>query len=123
MADLKSHILTIERQLSKIDPRAQLDEAKRLERKLARAKYNLYAFERDARNNNPIYREMITRQATRTDLDVLQKRLVGPDELLLDYLVGESGGYLIAVTHDAARVTTLEFDADVLSAWVFRPDR
>jgi CHAT domain-containing protein/tetratricopeptide (TPR) repeat protein len=115
-SELKSRVANLEWQLSRIDPKSEADKAKTLETELAQARYALYAHERDVRNNSPIYRQLITRQAKPPALDVAQQKILAASDLLLLYLVGEEGGYVLSITRDRVRLQPLALEPDAASA-------
>ena len=106
-SEVKAQIASLERQLAAVDARDQSGAAERLERELAKARFALYDHERAMHNSSPVYRELITRQAKLPGLDLIQGRILKPGDLMLVYLFGQEGGYVAAVTRDAARVLPL----------------
>jgi CHAT domain-containing protein/tetratricopeptide (TPR) repeat protein len=119
--ELKGRAAGLERQLSHVYPKTLPDEARRLEADLAKARYALYDFERDARNSSPIYRDLITRQAEPPKLELVRERVLKPGDLLLVYLLGEEAGYVAAVTRESARMVRLELGAGEASALDVKP--
>ncbi len=109
-SELRGRVAGLERQLGFVDPKSKPDEAKRLEVELTRARYALYEHERDVRNGSPVYRDLITRRAKPPDLDLIQGRILKPGDLMLIYLLGQEGGYAIAVARDSAQVVRLTLD-------------
>jgi tetratricopeptide (TPR) repeat protein/CHAT domain-containing protein len=120
-SDLKGRAARLERQLSLLESKTTPDEFKRLEAEVAKARYALYDFERDARNGSPIYRDLITRQAEPPKLEMVRDRVLKPGDLLLVYLLGEEAGYVAAVTRESARMVRLELGAGEASALDVKP--
>ena len=111
-ARLLSRVANLEWQLTRVDPNSQPEPATRLQTELAQARNALYAHERDARDSSPIYREVITRQARPPSLELIQQRLLTADDLMLVYLLGEEGGFLLALTRDSSRLLSLTLAPD-----------
>jgi len=115
-SELSSRVANLEWRLGRIEPKAQSNEFQRIQAELAQARLALYAHRRDERNSNPIYRELITRKTVPPDLGTVQRRLIGPGDLMLVYLLGEEGGYITAITRDSARLIPLKLEPDGASA-------
>ncbi|MCB9940044.1 MAG: tetratricopeptide repeat protein [Planctomycetaceae bacterium] len=115
-AELTSRVAELETQLAAV--RAS-DEAtsgsaskQQLEQDLARARTTLYDHYRDARSNNPVYRNLLSAGTTTLRLSQIQRELVGENSLALVYFIGKSSGYLAILTSDAARLVELSVSED-----------
>jgi CHAT domain-containing protein/Tfp pilus assembly protein PilF len=122
-AELNQHIARIEQQLEKI-PAINTNSQepislgrKQLEADLSKTRSALYEHYRDQRSSSPVYRQLLSAGSSPPRLSQIQRRLMGKDNLLLSYLLGDEGGYLLAATTDKARLTALiveETDAKLL---------
>ena len=112
-AAVREQAARLEKQLEQAerDP-ARKAEAGRLRDELAGARRRLYEQDRDARATSPVYRELLNHGAGPPPLDQVRRRLCGDGGLLLEYLFGQDGGYVVAVGPDGARLEALRLDAD-----------
>ena len=93
------------------------DVKAKLQAELAAARMALYEHFRDARSSNPIYRNLTSTGAGPPRLRQVQRRLAG-DSILLAYLFGEEGGFVLVARPNAAGVAKLavsEADSRVLA--------
>jgi len=117
--ELKARIASLEQQLDAAGPRpaqaAQTttpQDPERLRKELAEARQQLYDHYRQARSTSPVYRNLLSVGAGRPRLSQIQRRLVAGGGLLLVYLFGENGGYLLAIHPEAARLESLQVGAE-----------
>ncbi|MDR3636353.1 MAG: CHAT domain-containing protein [Isosphaeraceae bacterium] len=110
-AVLRERVVVLEKQLGPVesDP-ARKAEANRLGNELDEARRRLYEHARDARTSSPLYRDLLNHGAGPPGLDQIQRRLCGDGGVLLSYLFGHEGGYVIAVGPGRARVFALKLD-------------
>ena len=101
---LKISVADLEAQLSS----AKVGDRADLEARLAQARAALYEHYRDERNSNPVYRTLLGAGSGPPRLSQLQRRVVAPDALLLAYLVGNDGGYVLSIDAKSAQLTKLE---------------
>jgi tetratricopeptide (TPR) repeat protein/CHAT domain-containing protein len=106
-ATLREEIARLEKQLEQAGKGAESD---RLRDGLAEARRRLYEHERDADADSPVSRELLNRGAGPPRLSQLQRRLCGDGGLILAYLFGQDGGYVVAVGPDRVRIETLRLD-------------
>jgi len=116
--ELKSRIAELEK---KLDRAAKLPDAEkqRLEAGMASAREALYQHYREQRSTNPVYRNLLSVGSGAPRLSQLQRSLVGADGLLLVYLFGREGGYLLVIGPKEGRLVTLKLQpraAEVLGA-------
>jgi len=113
--ELKSRIAQIEARRDARNRQAPAGaggtEDDQLEAELEQARQALYDHYRDERSTSPVYHNLLSVGAAPPRLSQLQRKLVGEGGLLLTYLLGDEGGYVVAVGAKAARVTPLEVDA------------
>ena len=74
------------------------------------AREQLYDHFRQDRSTSPVYRNLLSVSAGPPRLSQIQRRLVGDDGLLLIYLVGEEGSYVLAVGPHDSSLTALVAD-------------
>jgi CHAT domain-containing protein len=114
--DLKQKVAMLEKQIELLDDdkdKSQPDKiAKRqkLREDLAKARTELYEHYRDQRASSPVYRQLLSTSSGPPRLSVIQRRLAGKDGILLAYLLGSEGGYLLAIAPDKVELTPLAFD-------------
>jgi CHAT domain-containing protein len=92
-------------------------ERKRLDTALGAARDRLYEHYRDGRSSNHIYRSVLSISSGPPRLRQVQRSLLAQNTLLLAYLFGDQGGYVLACGPDSARLAPLnvgEADARVL---------
>jgi tetratricopeptide (TPR) repeat protein len=87
-------------------------DAARLQAELNAAREALYQYYRDERNSNPVYHNLLTVEAGLPRLSQIQRRLLANNGLLLVYLLGQKGGYVLTIGEHAARLATLNADLD-----------
>jgi len=87
------------------------EPVERLEAELAEARQALYDHSRDQRSTSPVYRNLLSVGTRSPRMSQLQRKLLGDDGLLLAYLLGDEGGYVVAIGPGSAGVTALTVDA------------
>lgn len=113
-AEIKVRLASIEQQLKELaqspdgSEKAQAEQENLLA-ELSGAREELYQLYRQRRQSNTAYRTAVTRavQTSPVGLRQIQRQLVGIDGVLLSYLVGVEGSYLITVTADDSRLLPL----------------
>ena len=110
-AALHERVARLEKQLSSAsaDP-ARKAEAERIGGELTEARRRLYEYARDLRTSSPLYRQLLNRGAGPPSLDRIQEKICGDGGLLLVYLFGRDGGYVLAIGRDRARLVPLALD-------------
>ncbi|HVX62934.1 MAG TPA: tetratricopeptide repeat protein [Pirellulales bacterium] len=118
--ELQGDVAAKERQLS--DYQASASQANSDERQkrgeellaeLAATRSRLYDFYRDQRGNSPVYRNLLSVGGEPPRLSQVRRKLVGSDGLLLAYLFGENGGYVLTVGPQSARLSELKVSAEL----------
>ncbi len=116
--DLQQKIAGLQKQLELLEAGAaklSKDEYARQKRDLEaavnKARANLYEYYRDQRSSNPVYRNLLSTGGGPPRISQLRRQLVGPDGLLLVYLLGQDGGYVVVVGPRTAQVEKLAVDA------------
>jgi CHAT domain-containing protein/Tfp pilus assembly protein PilF len=115
-AELKVDIATVEKQLGQIEadgatakrPKAEVAQ---LRARLNRARDALYQFYRDERGNNPVYRNLLSVEASLPRVAQIRHRLVHDDGLLLVYFFGVKGGYVVAIGSNSEQLVELKADS------------
>jgi CHAT domain-containing protein/tetratricopeptide (TPR) repeat protein len=107
-AELHRRVADLEARLAAEKDRAR---AAALGVDLARARDDLYRHYRDATETSPVYRSVVSRTGKLPTLADVQRRL-RPGDLLLEFLVGDVGGDVMAVTHDSALIQSFGFNDD-----------
>jgi CHAT domain-containing protein len=105
--ELKSRIATLARQLDRAG-KAPDAEKRGLEDQLADARDALYQHYREQRSTSPVYRNLLSTGTGAPRLSQIQRRLVTSDGLLLVYLFGREGGYVLVVGGADARLVRLD---------------
>lgn len=102
--ELKEEIVALERALRTAKPnqRASLQE------RLAAAQRATYELHRSRRSASPIYQRLLSQDVALPRISQLQRDLIGTDGLMLEYLFGEEGGYLLAIDGRGATLHSLE---------------
>jgi CHAT domain-containing protein/tetratricopeptide (TPR) repeat protein len=120
---LKEQVGVIERQIAallsnqKLARDVKIAKVKDLQKSLVTARQSLYEHYRDERSSNPMYRRLLAADSGTPGLDTVRKRLIGKNDLLLSYLLGKEGGYILAVSQHGAELKALtvnETDAKTL---------
>src|SRR5207248_2640655 len=113
LAEARGEVARLEKQLAPAgrDP-ARRAEADRIGKALEAARRRVYEAERDARTGSPVYRELLNKGAGPPGLDEVRRTACGDRGLLLEYLIGRDGGYVVVVGPDSARLERLELGAD-----------
>jgi len=112
-AAIYERIARLERQLEAVGRGpARNKDAQKLRAELAQARQQLYEQERDIRASSPVYRELLNRGAKPRSLDEVRGRVCGDGALLLEYLIGEEGSYVIAARSESARLYKLDVRED-----------
>jgi tetratricopeptide (TPR) repeat protein/CHAT domain-containing protein len=102
---LRQQVATLETQLQGLDRSDERFAA--TEEKLAAARAALYEHDRNMRLSSPVYRNLLSIGSGPPGLSRLQRRLLEADHLLLLYLLGDKGGYVVAITPGSAVLTPL----------------
>jgi CHAT domain-containing protein/Tfp pilus assembly protein PilF len=114
--DLGRELASLQKQLELLDAGQQssgeqvASQRRQLQQALARAQSNLYAHHRDCRTSSPVYRGLLARGDGSPPLGEVQRSTLGEGALLLSYLLGDLGGYVLAVDSEGAQVTALAVD-------------
>lgn len=116
-AELRTQIGSLERQLAQAPGAA---ERERLAGELGAARESLYQYYRDQRSTSPVYRNLLAVGAGPVRLSRLQQ-MVGPDGLLLVYLLGEENGYVMAIRAGGAEVAKLDVDPAAATTLAIEP--
>jgi len=110
-AEVRARLAGLEKQLAQPE-KLPADQRSRLEAELAEARAALYHHYRDQRRSSPVYRNLLSVGAGPPRLRQIQRPL-GPQQcLLLGYMLGDEGGYLVVVHPDAIRLASLTVDKD-----------
>jgi CHAT domain-containing protein len=100
---------------------ASLESQGGVEAALAEARQQLYDHYRQMRSESPVYRSLLSVGSGRPRLSQVQRHLVGDGGLLLAYLFGEEGGYLVVVGADFARLVALDVNVSQAQALAIKP--
>jgi CHAT domain-containing protein/Tfp pilus assembly protein PilF len=106
--DARSRIASLEKQLSLVDQRKDLPATERqaerdkLEPELGKARREYVQAYADIRNASPAYRLAVGQDKKPVSLDKLQQWVRQRNGLLLEYLVGTEGGYLLVVSAEGS---------------------
>jgi tetratricopeptide (TPR) repeat protein len=100
---LKEELTILEKELTK-ENRAEIEP------KIIDAKKALVEHYNKQRTSSPIYQNLLTVGSGPPRLRQLQRDLVKDDNLLLIYMIGEDGSYLLSIAPDQSRVFKLEID-------------
>ncbi len=115
--DLKERADRLQKQLDALDASkeasAEEQAAKRtqLQAELAKVRDALYDHYRDVRGSSPVYRQLLSTGSGPPRLSQIQRRLGADDSLLLVYLLGDEGGYVLTLTADKAELSPLTVEA------------
>ena len=94
--EILQRIITLERDLNRVAGQAALaDSAGALRALLAAAEDDLHLLEADLRQQDPRYAEVLYPRPL--ELEQVQREVLLPDELLLEFALGDSASYLWAV--------------------------
>lgn len=105
---LRTKIATLEAQSRETSrPGAETAQHEEVEQKLVAARRALYEHYRDARSSSPVYRQLLATGSNRVRISQIQRTLLGDTDLLVEYLFGDRGGYLLLIQRDAARLVVL----------------
>ena len=113
---LKQQVDVLEKQLDALQTDPQTPAAQKparrqeLEAALATARKAFYEHYRDVRATSPVYRQLLTVGAGPPRLSQIERRLVGKGGLLLTYLLGSKGGYVLAIGPEEAELAALSID-------------
>ncbi len=113
---LKQQVNVLEKQLDALQTDPQTPAAQKparrqeLEAALATARKAFYEHYRDVRATSPVYRQLLTVGAGPPRLSQIERRLVGKGGLLLTYLLGSKGGYVLAIGPEEAELAALSID-------------
>ncbi|MFZ5830936.1 MAG: tetratricopeptide repeat protein [Planctomycetota bacterium] len=115
--EIKSRIAGLEKQLDLVGHELEAGHAddtrrQKLQDELAAAREELYRHYRDARSSSPVYRNLLTVGAGPPRLSQIRHRLVGDNALLLVYMVGKNGGYLVSISPKDAKLSRLAIDEE-----------
>jgi CHAT domain-containing protein len=118
-AELKAKIAELEQAAND----TATDDAKRqkLQTQLSDARAQLYDHFRQERSTSPVYRNLLSVSAGPPRLSQIQRRLVGDNGLLLVYLVGEEGSYVLAAGSHQASLTALVADETAAKKLAIEP--
>lgn len=94
---------------------------KDLNQQINNARATLYQMYADQKSQNQVYRNLLTTGQAPPRVSQVQRRLLGERTLLLSYLMGDKGGYLLAMTHDDAKLMSLEVDAEAAETLGIQP--
>jgi CHAT domain-containing protein len=97
-------------------------KAEALAAEMAQARERLYAHYRDAQESSPVYRDLLSRTAKLPTLDEV-RRWLKPGDLLLEFLAGGTGGFLVAVTPSSARIWSMHLNDDEARVMGVEPGR
>ncbi|MCA9019007.1 MAG: tetratricopeptide repeat protein, partial [Planctomycetaceae bacterium] len=100
---LKQELTVLERRLTKANQST-------VEPKIIAAKKAILELENRMRTTSPVYRNLLSAGSGPLRLRQLQRDLVGDDNLLLIYMLGAEGGYLLAIDPKRARLFSLYVD-------------
>ena len=106
--ELKMRVAGLEAQREQA---AEDQQRRRLDAELGEAREALYQFYRDQRSSSSVYRNLLASGGGSIRLSLLERQLRGRGGLLLAYLLGEKGGYVLSVGVGKPRVTALGIDA------------
>ena len=106
--ELKTRVASLEVQREKA---SEDQQQRRLDAELGEAREALYQFYRDQRSTSPVYRNLLASGGTSVRLSLLERQLRAHGGLLLAYLLGEKGGYVLSIGLGKPRVTCLSIDA------------
>jgi len=107
-AELKAKIATLEQASN--DTATDDANWQKLQTQLSDARAQLYNHFREDRSTSPVYRDLLSVSGGLPRLSQFQHRLLGDDGLLLIYLVGKEGSYVLAVGPHDACLTALVAD-------------
>jgi tetratricopeptide (TPR) repeat protein/CHAT domain-containing protein len=120
--ELKQKVEALEQQIEALadDPKRsageKLAQQGPLQAALAGARTALYEFYRDQRASSPVYRQLLSAGGGPPRLSRIQRRLAGKDGLLLAYLFGSDGGYLLTIGPAKAELAALVLDDSAAKA-------
>lgn len=114
-AELHCRVATLEKQLN-LAAEDPAEQKERLQAELAEAREALYQHYRDERTSSPVYRNLLSVGAGPPRLSQIQRSLGGEGAMLLVYLVGNEGTYVLVVTPDAARSVAIQLDSNAAEA-------
>lgn len=107
-AELNLRIAELEAQMNS----ASDSERKQLEQALAQAREALYEHYREQRTTNPLYRSLLGSSSGPPRLSQVQRTMAASDTLVLEYLFGADGGYLLSIDRHGAKLTALSVTSD-----------
>lgn len=126
--DLQQKIAGLQKQLelldsgaAKLSKDAYAQKKRDLETALGKARAELYEYYRDQRSSNPVYRNLLSTGGGPPRVSLLRRQLLGSDGLLLVYMLGQEGGYVVAVGPKEAKVEKLVVDASAAEALGIEP--
>ncbi len=109
--ELQGQVAAHERQLSDSEARGATTESAseqdKFKAELAAARARLDDFYREQRSTSPIYRNLLSVGGEPPRLSQIRRKLVGGGGLMLAYLFGENGGYLLVIGPQQARLVEL----------------
>lgn len=85
----------------------KLAKRQTLQESLAQARKALYEHYRDQRAASPVYRQLLSTGSGPPRLRQIQARLAEKDGLLLVYLLGSEGGYVLSVSGEKTQLSSL----------------
>jgi tetratricopeptide (TPR) repeat protein len=110
-AGLKTRVAEAEKRLE-IALKENSSQAEAWRAELAAARKELESHEIKVRRTSPVVQDLLARRTELPRLSDVQRGLVKPGDLLLSYLFGVDGGYVLAITTDQASFTRLELSEE-----------
>jgi CHAT domain-containing protein/Tfp pilus assembly protein PilF len=105
--DMKTQVASLEKQLLLAKDPA---ERERIDADLRTARDALYQYYRDQRSTSPVYRNLLATGGASIRLSQLERQVIGSDGLLLAYLIGKDGSFVMSIGGGKPRVTPLVID-------------
>jgi len=115
-AQRRSRVTMLEKKLQRLSSEGSAVEQEQTRSELLQARAQLYEHYRDEKSSSPVYRNLLAVGAGPPRLSQIQRRIVGKDGLLLIYLLGQHGGYLVVVGPKQATLSELVVDETAVKA-------
>jgi tetratricopeptide (TPR) repeat protein len=96
---------------------------RKLHAELGKVREALYEHYRDVRSSSPVYRQMLAGSSNTPRLSQVQRHLAADGGLMLVYLLGDEGGYLLAISDKGAALSDLNVDAAAANVLQIKPGR